>query len=86
MQYIKIDPSCLTSKQSLEYLISNISQHKNAIIYVTTTQNAVNNIDTVLQGAMMQDAHAYTMLRSMVLEYKNIFSEIENIHAKIETF
>lgn len=86
MNYIKIDPSCLTSKQNLDILISNLTNYTNTTIYITTTENIINNIHTIFQGGAMQHSHSYTMLRSVVLDYRNIFCEIENINAKIETF
>lgn len=86
MPYIKIDPSCLASKQILEMLAAHLKKRSGGAIYVTLTQSAHKSITTILQAAQMQDASAHTMLRAVVLEYRNIFADVQNIQSKIETF
>lgn len=82
----KIDPSCLVSKESLEMLISSIEKLNPDMTFVTLTQNAQKNIQTILQAAKIGDSSCYTMLRNIVLEYKNIFDATPEIHSLIEGF
>ena len=82
----KIDPSCLVSKESLEMLISSIEKLNPDMTFVTLTQNAKKNITTILQAAKIGDSSCYTMLRNIVLEYKNIFDTTPEIHSLIEVF
>ena len=82
----KIDPSCLVSKESLEMLISSIEKLSPDMTFVTLTQNAQKNIQTILQAAKIGDSSCYTMLRNIVLEYKNIFDATPEIHSLIEGF
>ena len=87
MSYIaKIDPSCLTSRESLEMLITSIEKLSPDMTFVTLTQNAQKNIATILQAAKIGDSSCYTMLRNIVLEYKNIFDSTPEIHSLIEGF
>ncbi len=82
----KIDPSCLVNKESLEMLISSIEKLNPDMTFVTLTQNAQKNIITILQAAKIGDSSCYTMLRNIVLEYKNIFDTTPEIHSLIEGF
>jgi len=41
---------------------------------------------TIMQAAKIGDSSCYTMLRNIVLEYKNIFNDLPEIHSMVEGF
>ena len=82
----KIDPTAIVSRQSLELLIKTIDKINPNFVFVTISQNAKKNMHTILQAAKIGDSSCYTLLRNVVLDYKHIFCDVEDINDSIEGF